>query len=1599
MAAAKQGDTTNQPETPLPPGWQKAVSPNPDTRVYFVNHNDNYTTWKDPRIYDPEPEPQGPSVLEYIIRRYDFVNAAYSENDHLRKELYSHWQTCGREGSSETLRACLTALQEKICVMGFPPPHSVGEGMTDKVLKLIEEVMSVCVTDRRVSEETCQGLWFEFLLSLLQYGPGSSAAYLINEKLLRIQNMESFLAALDGEKLTMVINSLKDWHYVPEDPKKFVHESQSYYWGVCIYKLLKIILGNYKSKKVYKPTVHQQFLELYLSYFTKITEVPDDHIHHLEYAMKRIETAYSDQHDGNPYQVLTKPDILRRHWKSVESTICSNKFKENHVDVSVEIVSLMVDCIIEKEWTVELWDEVVHMMKSYFLTKDGVNRPRVLSRILHLVTVTEAEVYDNNPEIMDNMLVMFTEIVQKKPEIMPWAYYYITVLSEKSSARKGSEKKWFPLMKVMMKSMHRKGVYRCRDTFRQKKFMKIWNWKQNYQEALDIIEPIGEVHLHLNGDDKDERLLENCGNTIYTLLEQFKFAKISEKLHGYVAEMAMTMMEKRSKLLCQFVERFVREISLESNQEVIPGLMKRFAVLFYDRDYIWDDYNTYLIGTKFMEKALEAYSIGKEIPDEVNQILIKMFLWAMQTEDLDYVDMDFRQTSLYGLAASEYLESFVRKHIGTKTSDVCLPLIPAIVKQLKHEEKILMEKSQAIVYIISVDDYKLLHGHLGALVTWYKETLSAFALRALWKPFEESDGFTTPDFNVIMEAIEEDTDNSKVFTHGMLLKLMAERQAELFTREHIDWMIKRFLDDKLSQYNVLTAFGEIIACQPQLFGDNMIKHVLQNPNLDVVNAASVQIIAVNLGLKKKEMADTILQELVTLTQSWTDPNHQISLLDAIRILGAKYGVETLKLHRKYFEDLQKYGKTSPVKDTSAAIVNAMDGVSMEGIITDVIQTKRKVKVLDKKVTQVETVVSEMKTEVDKQGKDIKTFKSGLETVEKRVDVVEKGLDETKVRVEEIDNKTMSNAPAWSRDLTKLMNPKSDHDWRLLAQRLGYSLNDIKAWATHSDPCMAVLSEWYTTHKTAEATHAVLNILQDMNRLDAVVIVENAMKAVEDVVEEAHDYTTPPPIFLSYQWGHQNEVKLLRQHLLMAGYECWMDVGQMGGGDKLFEKIDNGIRGSKVIICCVSEKYAKSPNCNREVNLSVNLGKPMIPLLMEKMAWPPKGSMGPIFSEYLFVRFFQRGGEETANQCYWPVQKFREILMQLNIYKIMPDESRITEEYKNWWVPVTEESIITTKSNNGGQSTAITAVDKEETSKSPDVFLSYQWGKQTQIKQLYKRLCELGLTCWMDIYQMGGGDSLYDKIDRGVRGCKIVLSCVTTKYAVSANCRREVSLADSIEKPVVPLLLEKMDWPPSGPMSTVLSQFRFIDFSHEEEPGMLWTGDKFENLLAEIMEFVPTAIGNVKYVKKNEVCTTDVTLRTLEKKGNETENIQTGGQEKTQQKPELSTSNTSNIPASTVEREKKQNIGEKDGPGKSDVSIEAEGDDQPPSYDSLFSQSSSGTQTTAAKQTSSKTRSKPNQKQSSTILPPPYLYRHQYVETPPQPTTKPQKEKSSSCVLF
>lgn len=89
--------------------------------------------------------------------------------------------------------------------------------------------------------------------------------------------------------------------------------------------------------------------------------------------------------------------------------------------------------------------------------------------------------------------------------------------------------------------------------------------------------------------------------------------------------------------------------------------------------------------------------------------------------------------------------------------------------------------------------------------------------------------------------------------------------------------------------------------------------------------------------------------------------------------------------------------------------------------------------------------------------------------------------------------TLSVTPKWASKVADLLNPEALTDWRLLSKRLGYTNDDLKAWAGHENPCLTMLSEWYATHISSEATRAVYIVLKEMNREDAAGVVADAME--------------------------------------------------------------------------------------------------------------------------------------------------------------------------------------------------------------------------------------------------------------------------------------------------------------------------------------------------------------------------------------------------------------------------------------------------------------------------------------------------------------------------
>ncbi|CAM4932112.1 unnamed protein product [Rotaria socialis] len=446
---------------------------------------------------------------------------------------------------------------------------------------------------------------------------------------------------------------------------------------------------------------------------------------------------------------------------------------------------------------------------------------------------------------------------------------------------------------------------------------------------------------------------------------------------------------------------------------------------------------------------------------------------------------------------------------------------------------------------------------------------------------------------------------------------------------------------------------------------------------------------------------------------------------------------------------------------------------------------------------------------------------------------------------------------WGHEVIKLLNVPADNDWNLLGQHFGYSTSELRHLALKVNPSMILLNEWFMTHNGEEAIYGLAKILDEIGRQDVTKVIREAISASG---EDTHDYLNLeiqrfPPIFLSYYYSrNQNLVPALQHRLEKAGYACWMKNDQTTTL-QTFIKRDSAIRGAKILICCMNTSYIHSDECLHEIQLIVNTGKPLIIWHMENQMWSSESAFEQIIGRYPYSSFYIN---ESNSENDLPAGKFVELLGRIRYY-VAPNPDMISEQYYNWFVPQIDNLIFLQPISNGGKNyKTILKNNIPFVINEAQIVISYEWDRQADIIALYKRLTQFGYRCWLDIFQMDGVDSLLKKISTGIRSAKCVLACVTQKFTKSINCRREMSLADTLSKPIVPLLLEETNrWPPIGPMSLIFAETTYFDFcsSHKSLDIVgndIWSGEQFEKLLSHLTEIVPEA--EVKMSRRHTLVT-------------------------------------------------------------------------------------------------------------------------------------------------
>ncbi|KAJ3089135.1 hypothetical protein HK102_007123 [Quaeritorhiza haematococci] len=87
------------------------------------------------------------------------------------------------------------------------------------------------------------------------------------------------------------------------------------------------------------------------------------------------------------------------------------------------------------------------------------------------------------------------------------------------------------------------------------------------------------------------------------------------------------------------------------------------------------------------------------------------------------------------------------------------------------------------------------------------------------------------------------------------------------------------------------------------------------------------------------------------------------------------------------------------------------------------------------------------------------------------------------------------------------------------------------------------------------------------------------------------------VMLSYQWDDQEKVMAIRDALRDRNLSVWMDVNEMKGN--IYRRMSEAVLNSTVVAPCLSAKYEKSANCERELNYAADNKKALVPARMEK----------------------------------------------------------------------------------------------------------------------------------------------------------------------------------------------------------------------------------------------------------------------------------------------------------------------------------------------------------------------------------------------------------------
>ncbi|CAI5738086.1 unnamed protein product [Hyaloperonospora brassicae] len=300
------------------------------------------------------------------------------------------------------------------------------------------------------------------------------------------------------------------------------------------------------------------------------------------------------------------------------------------------------------------------------------------------------------------------------------------------------------------------------------------------------------------------------------------------------------------------------------------------------------------------------------------------------------------------------------------------------------------------------------------------------------------------------------------------------------------------------------------------------------------------------------------------------------------------------------------------------------------------------------------------------------------------------------------------------------------------------------------------------------------------------------------------------VMISYTHSHAEFAKKIRRALEDANVTTWLDLmdpSGIGGGTVWREEIARGITNAAVVLCLLTEDYAQSEWCLKELALAKQVGTPILAVSSEGV------SIGEDLQVYLYTRQiipFESAITQTRrnsvnvrqieydyNQAKFQAQfrllldgvrdeieKSRDAVQRQNVAN-----SRRTNGLKR-----ASMGTMIAASSTGGFSRVFQRWDPEASFVAKQfVFLSHGDKHTGFVQQLYAELQDAGVVCYGD--RNAESRDFEDRIHatrEAILRCTCFLVILSKQTMGSELVRDQLAFAEDKGRPIFPITLNDLD---------------------------------------------------------------------------------------------------------------------------------------------------------------------------------------------------------------